>query len=150
MGVLFDYFAAPSDEAAAATIDRDGGPGSPAPVFDTLPVKGVDPVVQLGTLEAQLTGRAYADIVADPRSGRDLASRGGGERLVLTVTDSLAAALAAAPDERLAEVAVPWSETEEFWGQGDPVALADFLRDFAALARRADQAGHRLYCWLSV
>ena len=179
MGVLYDYFSAPSDEAAASTIDRVGGPGSQAvlapvvskrgvfgrkssepapqfiddeslPVFDTLSAKGIDPRVQLGTLEELLTGRAYDDVVADPRSGKDLASRDGGEGLVLTITDSLAGALVAASDEQLAEVAMPWSQTEEFWGQADPGDLAEFLRDLAALARRADAAGHRLYCWLSV
>ena len=185
MGVLFDYFSAPSDEAAASTIDRVGGPGSQAvlasppamltkrrglfgrkpsepvqepqftedvslPLFDTLAVKGIDPLVQLGTLEELLTGRPYDDVVEDPRSGKDLASRNGGEVLVLTITDTLTAALLSASDERLAGVAVPWSQTEEFWGQGDPADLADFLRDLAALARRADAAGHKLYCWLSV
>lgn len=187
MGVMFDYFAAPSDEAAAATIDRVGGPGSqtavaaapvapvqekrglfmrkrsePAPqtppfindetlvVFDTLSVKGIDPLVQLGTLEELLTGRPYDDVVEDERSGKDLASRNGGECLVLTITDTLCAGLAAASDEQLAEVAVPWSQTEEFWGQGDPTDLTEFLRELAALARRADAAGHKLYCWLSV
>lgn len=185
MGNLYDYFAAPSDQAAAATIDRVGGPGSqdvevqtvptskkrslfgrrrsePAhpttrfttdatlPVFDTLSVKGIDPLVQLGTLEEVLTGRAYDDIVADPRSMEVLASRDGGEGLVVTITDSLAAALVTASDERLVEVAVPWSQTEEFWGQADPTDLAEFLREFAALARRAGEAGHRLYCWLCV
>ena len=99
MGVLLDYFAAPSDEAAASTIDRLGGPGSrevealpEAPkrglfgrkrsaadpvvrsdesleVYDTLSVKGIDPLVQLGTLEEVLTGRSYDEIVEDPRSG---------------------------------------------------------------------------------
>ncbi|MFT4084711.1 MAG: hypothetical protein QM638_19200 [Nocardioides sp.] len=185
MGVLFDYFSAPSDEAAAATIDRVGGPGSQAsaapappvqekrglfgrkraepahvapsfiddeslPVFDTVSVKGIDPLVQLGTLEELLTGRPYDDVVEDPRSGKDLASRNGGERMVLTVTDALAAALIAASDEQLGDVALPWSQTEEFWGQGDAAALAQFLRDLAGLARRAETSGYRLYCWLSV
>lgn len=120
------------------------------PVFDTLSVQGIDPLVQMGTLEELLTGRSYDEIVDDPRSGKDLASRDGGERLVLTLTDTLASALVAASDERLAEVAVPWSQTEEFWGQADPTDLTEFLREFAALARRAEGAGHRVYCWLSV
>lgn len=182
MGVICEYFAASSDEAAAATIDRVGGPGSqkvvttpdpvPAkrglfsrkgpspkpqmtideslPIFDTLSVKGIDPLVQLGTLEELLTGRPYDEVIEDPRSGKDLASANGGERLVLTITDALAAALTQASDERLSEVAVPWSQTEEFWGQADPEVLAGFLREFAGLARRAQGAGQRLYCWLCV
>lgn len=115
MGVLFDYFAAASDEEAATVVDRVGGPGSqatmitlpegrqrgifrrkrPAPepalgadpdlvVHDTLSVKGIDPVVQLGTLEELLTGRPYDEVVDDPRSGHNLAMRDGGERLVVT------------------------------------------------------------------
>ncbi|MGW3893448.1 hypothetical protein ACWD69_32860 [Micromonospora chokoriensis] len=81
MGVLYQYFAAGSDEDAAATIDVEGGPGGPEPVspelqaairagdraamsrlmrprvrfseqgLPVLAVKGVDPVVQMGTLE---------------------------------------------------------------------------------------------------
>lgn len=181
VGVLFDYFAAASDEEAAGVIDRLGGPGSQAvsvtprptpkrglfrkkppapvpvidtdpelPVYDTISVKGIDPIVQLGTLEALLTGRPYDDVVEDPRSGHDLASRDGGERLVITITDSLTAALAGATDEALQQVAVPWSQTEEFWGAADPSDLAGFLVDLGELARGAADRGHRLYCWICV
>ena len=85
MGVLFDYFSDASDEAAASAIDRPGGPGSsqashpePRPwhwraPFDTVPLKGIDPLVQLGTLEALLTRRDYALIVAGSRAGHALA-----------------------------------------------------------------------------
>lgn len=70
MGVLFDYFSAASDEVAASTISLPAGPGRPAaqpgrsgfkirrasppkqPAFDTVPAQGIDPLVQLGTLEA--------------------------------------------------------------------------------------------------
>ena len=86
----------------------------------------------------------------DPRSGKDLASANGGELLVLTITGTLAAALARTSDERLSEAAVPWSQTEEFRGQADPAVLAWFLREVAGLARRAEGAGQRLYCWLCV
>lgn len=111
---------------------------------------GIDPVVQMGTLEELLTGRSAEDVAADERAGTDLAVRDGGERLVLTLTDGLSAALVTASDERLAEVAVPWSRTEEFWGGADPDDLAGLLRDLAGLARRADAAGHRPYCWVCV
>ena len=181
VGVLFDYFAAASDDDAGAVIDRIGGPSSQTaaaapdtppgrrwawggrsapgsefvtdpelPVFDTVAVKGIDPVVQLGTLEELLTGRAYDEIVQDPRGGRVIASRDSGTRLVLRLSDSLMGALVLATGELFAAVAIPWSQTEEFWGQGDPEVLADFLNDLAGLARRAQERGHHLYCWVSV
>ena len=177
MGVLFDYFAAGSDEEAASVIDRLGGPGrvpqpsapvteqrrglfrrksesSPstegeARVFDTVS-GGVDPVVQMGTFEELLTGRAYDDVVEDPRSGHAVAERDGGERLVLTLTDNLVEALRQASPDRLTELAVPWSQTEEFWGQGDPQSLAAFLTSLGRLAQRASEKGQRLYCWVCV
>ncbi|MFK0007794.1 hypothetical protein ACIQTZ_12130 [Paenarthrobacter sp. NPDC090520] len=180
MGVLFDYFSAGSDEEAAAVIDRPGGPGYPAAivpsvesrrgffglrrrsaerltssapgplVYETVSVKGIDPVVQLGALEELLTGRAYDDVVDDPRSGHTLATRDGDELLVVTLTDSLFQALACIDDDVIEQAAVPWSESEEFFDAADPRDLADFLKDLSALARRAEAAGHRLYCWASL
>lgn len=179
MSVLFDYFSAGSDEEAATVIDRVGGPGSQAtivqpeptrgifglkrrtvsPVFgtdpelvvyDTVSTKNLDPVVQLGTLEELITGKAYDDIVQDPRSGHEVAIGAGGGRLVLTLTGALTSALAAADDDILEQVAVPWSETEEFGNAADPQDLADFLKSLSRLARRADASGKRLYCWVCV
>ena len=158
MGALFDYFAASSDEQAATAIDRPAGPempddrpGAPHPdPFDTVSVKGIDPVVQLGTLESLLTGRDYDEVVADPRSGEALAVRDRGERVVVTLTDALRDALANAGREQLAAVAVAWSRTEEFWGMGEPDAVTDFLIALAALAHRARHADQRLYCWVCV
>ncbi|MEU3763716.1 hypothetical protein AB0E55_01555 [Amycolatopsis keratiniphila] len=57
MGVLFDYFAAPDNDAAAATIDLVGGPSEAS--LPTVQLKGVDPFVQLGTAESPLTGVDY-------------------------------------------------------------------------------------------
>ncbi|MGH3346362.1 MAG: hypothetical protein ACRDO4_05225 [Nocardioides sp.] len=179
MGVLFDYFAAASDDEAAAVVDRVGGPGSqavlapqpdppkrglfgrrqptPAPelttdpqlaILDTVADTGIEPTVQLGTLEELLTGRAYDDIAVDP--GQVVASRDAGRCMVVSVSDELVTALAASSDGRLAEVVVPWSQTEEFWGDADPADLHAVLRDLAALARRAQNEGLRLYCWVSV
>ena len=173
MGLLCDYFVAPSDDDAAATIDRDGGPGSPmatprlqrgpgsfrrgaesageagpVEVFPTVDAKGIDPVVQMGTLEALLTGRGFDDVLeAQPDV---LAVRNEGERVVVKVSDGLTAALAGTSDDGLAQVAYPWSKTEEFWGAGDPVVLACVLQDLAGLARLAVDRRQALYCWLSV
>jgi hypothetical protein len=45
---------------------------------------------------------------------------------------------------------VPWSQTEEFFGRGDPQILAGLLHELAELARRARHRGERLYCWVCV
>lgn len=111
---------------------------------------GIEPVVQMGTLESLLTGRSYEEVTALHPAGHDLAVRDGGERMVLRLQDSLAEELAAASDDRLTRVAAPWSETEEFWGQADPDDLAFFLRELGRLARQAHASGQHLYCWLSV
>jgi hypothetical protein len=169
VGVLFDYFSAASDEAASSAIDLPGGPGVPlagpsqfglaevhqikapegAP-FDTVLAKGIDPLVQLGTLEALLTGRDYEQIVAGPRAGLALAIRAGGQRMVVTLSDELQAALADADDRQLASVAVPWAQTEEFWGQGDPQDITELLHELAELARRARSRDEGMYCWVCV
>ncbi|HEX5540041.1 MAG TPA: hypothetical protein VFX60_00520 [Micromonospora sp.] len=180
MGVLYDYFAAVSDEHAAATIDLEGGPGGAESVspelqaairvgdreamrrlmmpgvrmsehgLQVLSVKGIDPVVQLGTLEGLLTGVSTEVIFTRPRSGMAVAVRDEGERLVLSLTDELQQLLADQAPEQLEAIAVPWSQTEEFWGRGDPEVLAHFLREMSRLACDACDQGHRLYCWVCV
>jgi len=142
MGVLYDYFAAPSDDAAAATII-----GGPKRRFPTVETKSLDPAVVMGQLEELLTGRAYDDVAEDPRWGDGVAIEHDGDVLVLTVTDGLRDGLAAADD--LDEVAVRWAEVEELDGF-DPALLADVLHDLKALAAEAKRNGERLYCWASV
>ncbi|GAA3757932.1 hypothetical protein [Micromonospora maritima] len=71
MGILCDYFSAPDDEAAAAVADVPGGPGSaPDPGLEVVELKGIQPTVQLGTLEALLTGRDYDAVTENTTSGR--------------------------------------------------------------------------------
>ena len=150
MGVLYDYFAASSDEVAAAVIELPGGPASAAGrSFDTVTGNGVDPVVQVGTLEALLTGRGYDEILqGHHRTGTIVAARNDGQQLVVTLTGELQAALSQADHARLAAVAVPWLQTEEFSGQDDPGIAAQWLDELAGLARRATTRGERLYCWV--
>ncbi len=172
VGVLFDYFAAPSAGAAADTIDWVGGPGRPpittpsarrglfgrrsnAPdavpqaAYRTLSDTGIDPVVQAGTLENLLTGRAFDEILA-ANAGAQVAVRDGGQRLVMKVSDGLVDALSTATADSLANVAEPWSHTEEFWDAGNPEELAGFLSELAALARHARGEGQSVYCWTCV
>ncbi|MFD4671625.1 hypothetical protein ACFWNN_17950 [Lentzea sp. NPDC058450] len=142
MGVLYDYFAAPTDELAATAID-----GGPVHRFPTVETKSLDPAVVMGQLEELLTGRSYDEISDDPRCGEDVAIEHDGEVLVLTVTDGLRDALAAAGD--LDEVAVRWAAIEELDGF-DPEVLAEILRDLRSLAAEAKKNGERLYCWACV
>lgn len=182
MGVLFDYFAAGSDEAAAAMIDQTGGPAGPGgsgplpegyaeavrsgdrealrllmgPKVTTSPTgtlvlqsKGIDPAVQLGTLEALLTDTTYEAVRANPRQAALLASQDD-VLLVLTLTYELQQALAASTPDRLRTAAERWSATDEFHGTADPEDLLAFLDALCDLARRATGAGLRLYCWTCI
>lgn len=149
MGVLFDYFSAPSDAAAGAVVEagpsREEAGELPA-VLDT----GIDPVVMVGTLEALLTGRSYEEVTQDARWGKAVVVLDEGERVVVTLTDQLVHALADADDERLTEVAESWAATEEFHGRGEADVLAGTLGDLATLARGARDAGQGVYCWVCV
>ena len=51
---------------------------------------------------------------------------------------------APSPTPRRNELAVPWAETEEFWGQADPATLAKFLAKLAGLAIHAQQKEQHL------
>jgi hypothetical protein len=172
---MYEYFAAPADASAAEMIQA--GPGGPLPASPALQealrsrdrealrlamrpkvrlsdsdvlvlaTKGIDPVIQMRTLEALLTGEQYDVIAGRPRAGHVVAERDQGAALVVTLTDELLAALAAAPRDQIVAAAAPWSEDEEFYGQADSEALADFLLELADLARQAGRRGERLYCW---
>lgn len=174
MGLLTDYFVAPSDDDAAATIDRDSGPGRPAPpkpaprsglfrrrtqatpsgvsevLYPTVDGGGIEPSVQMGQLEALLTGRTIDEVLEANVPGDVIADRDGGQRVVVRLSDALTVALADASDAELAAVAEPWSRTDEFWGRADPSDLAQLLGDLAELARQARERGEALYCWIVV
>ena len=149
----------PSSNAVAHTVEKKKGlfgrkteieitftDDASLPIYETLSVRGIDPVVQLGTLEELLTGRSFEDILDDP-SAEDIAT--DGERLVLRLNDALPPALIAATNQRLAEVATPWAQTEEFGGGADPADLVEFLTGLRELAQRSASRGERLYCWVS-
>lgn len=140
MSVLTEYFVAATDDVAAS-VDAD------APPQQALHGGGIEPTVHLATLEELLTGRSFDDILddeADPVADRD-----DGDDLVVRLSDELLRALVAAPDGRLDELAVPWSQTEELEG-ADPAVLAEFAHALAALARQARADGASVYCWVHV
>lgn len=163
MGLLCDYFAAQTDEIAASTIDWVGGPSRPGkrarrgllrrgPLlesFSTVDMKGIEPTVQMATLEAIITGRS-ADAILGETVGNTVAARDGGQRVVVRLTDTLQAALVQATDEELADAVERWAHTEEFWGQGDPMDLRPLVHELASVAKEASHRGQRLYCWVCV
>ena len=172
MGIDHTYLVAPGDADAAAAGVRPGGPlGRPAvtgtrrtgwfrreavtvefgPAWPGFTTRGWEPTVLMGTLEELLTGRPYDAVAADPRFA---SSPGSGpadaDDVVVTLTDTLRDALAAASDRRLTEVATSWSRTEELqqagWEHTTVEDHAGFLRRLRDLARTAAVDGHRLYC----
>ena len=140
---LIDYFTAPSDADAARVLPGSGGPAALG--FDTLAANGIDPAVTLGTLESILTDRSYDEVATESRQCH-LLTDGEAEAFVVTVTDTVRDALAAASAERLRQAAEPWAATEELAGTA-PAMLAETLEQLAALARRALERTHHLYCW---
>lgn len=142
MGVINTYFIASSHEAAAAAVG-EGPAGLPA-------VDAVDATVQAGTLLALLTGRDYDEIVSDTSWARLVSDPDDESAWVVSMPDAFTSALAAASDEKLAEVVGPWSQTEEFWGSGDPEQLLPMLREWRDLALRAADEGAALYCWMAL
>lgn len=159
--VRFEYFAAPGDAEAAATIDLEFGSGSAEPletsaatpetaVTTVITASDIDPVVQMASLEELLTEHTFEEIRQDPRSGLAVAIRNGGNQVVAALTDSLAAKLSLATMDELALIAEDWARTEEFWGEADPVDLMIFLGELASLAASATAANHRLYCRINL
>ena len=104
----------------------------------------------MGKLEELLTGRSFDEILADP-SGEMVASRDGGERLVLAITENLQQALGDLPDNRIDEVARQWSIPDEYYGTGgDPSVLGPALRNLRDLLRSGKSRSEKLYCWVCV
>lgn len=145
MGLICDYFAAPSDESAAEVVDHDGGPA-----FPTVPGGRIDSIVVLGTVTALLTGRTFSEVLAAGDRRDPVAMQDDGTELVLRVDDVVVDALTGADDAALTAVAVPWSRTDELAGASDPDTLATFLRELAGLARDGRARGEALYCWVCV
>jgi len=147
MTLAYEYFAAPSDEDAVRVLELVGaGPGRVvAGGFDIIDGAGIEPTVNLVDLEELLTGVAYDVITENPRAGETLASQDD-QGMVITITDSLQAALSRIDDNRLAPLAADWSHAEEFGGEVSPGDLRAFLADLSGLAKRALDRNERLYC----
>ncbi|MQS14777.1 hypothetical protein F7Q99_21560 [Streptomyces kaniharaensis] len=143
MGNIYDYYAA-TDDTQALGVFEDGRIDDP---FGTVGLKGVDPYLLLGAVEAHLTGVPEEQVEADPRFCELLSDPQHEGHWLVSLTDSLRDALAVATSGRLQEAAFVWTLAEDGAGQ-DAELVADFLRRLAELARDAGQRG--LYCGMSL
>jgi len=162
MGVLYDYFAAASDEHAAYALKRRSGPATHGrsgllrrtiePPFDTVQTKWIEPVTVLGQLEAMLTGVSWEDEILprDRSLGDGKLKTEKGDSGLMAVADQTRDALADVDDTRLPELTRRWSTLGTFGGRADLADLEDVLRDLVSLSRRARERGDRLYCWWSL
>lgn len=153
MGILTEYFAAPTDDAAATVLNAPGGPSAPdrrtdQPPFDAVGLPSIDPFVMLGTLAQVLSGRPYGEVTAHPRHGALVCSGGDEGPWIVTVSEDLVADLVAAPSSRLAETARAWARTTG--ATVPPHRLVAAVLALAALAGRASAARQSVYCWTSL
>ncbi|MEU4180853.1 hypothetical protein [Streptomyces sp. NPDC026589] len=144
MGNIYDYYAA-TDDSQALALFEDGCTDDP---FGMLGLKGADPYLLLGTVEAHLTGVSEEQVEADPRFCELLNDAEHEGPWLVSLTDSLRDALATATPERLLETATAWTHTEDGDGE-DPALLADFLERLSELARDA-RPRRSLYCGMSL
>ncbi|MFG3015547.1 hypothetical protein ACGFZB_34930 [Streptomyces cinerochromogenes] len=143
---LCDYFSAADDQAAVAVLQTPGGPGQTE--LDVVFLKNIDPVVAIAQLEAVMTGCSYEEASERPRSGQLLSKPEDGPPFVVSLSDTLIDALAAATQGGLGRFAEPWSVTDELRQIGISIEdAAAALRNLAGLAQRAQASGQRLYCW---
>ncbi|GGN46145.1 hypothetical protein [Streptomyces fuscichromogenes] len=145
---LSDYFSAADDRAAIAVLQTRGGPEKAG--LDVVLLENIDPVVAMARLEVAMTGCSYEEARELPRSGEQLSSPEG-ESLVVSVSDSLAGALAAASRDDLVRSAELWSMTDELREEGISVEVTvEILEELAGLAHRALASRMLLYCWLAL
>jgi hypothetical protein len=105
-------------------------------VYDGFGTRGCDPMVTMGTLESLRTDIRYDELEGNPEwGGSPTESEPPDSFGVMTLTERLRDALAAATDVDLNRVAEPWSRTEEPSGMGwDGATVADHLHLRRAVA----------------
>ena len=180
MGVMYDYFTALSDEAAAAAIDVPGGPGGPPPPLpmpfrDLVAQHGIEGARQflkstvrisdsgipvLSTKGFDPTEDLYAvhalltdarfDDVLNRLGDTVIAERDGGERLIQSIGAEVRDALAESTADRLQRVAREWVEAEAPHRRVDLEGTSGLLEQLAELARTACARGEGMYCWVCV
>lgn len=141
MGMSYEYFTAATQTEAQATLQR-----GPRGRFRSIDPVGIDPLVQLGTLETLVTGRSFTDQLNDPFYREEVAGDLGGKRSVVRIDRPFVHAVSNADQEHLLALAEIWAADEEFNGSARPGDLKAFLKEFQELCEAIDDAGD-LYCW---
>jgi hypothetical protein len=155
MGVLFDYFRAPSDAVVVELMDKHDG-DSPGGIEGWSPIvdlKAVDPAIVLSRLVGFIAGglspaAAARDRLVWPVGGEnDMDYQGP---WVTNLADEVRDALAGLDDARLHEAATSWTGIEEFSHYSDNTveSSAAIIMLLVELARAARDAGEHLYCWI--
>ncbi|MFJ9901015.1 hypothetical protein ACIQPR_47690 [Streptomyces sp. NPDC091280] len=143
---LSDYFLAADDQAAVTVLQVLGGPSRAD--LDVVLLENFDPVAAIPQLEAIMTGCSFEEASDHSRSGQMLSDPQGEGAFVVSLRDTLTAALASASQDDLLRFAEPWSRTDELEQLGMSVEVtAEILEVLAGLARRAQASSERLYCW---
>jgi len=133
MSSIVEFFIAPGVDAAAAVADH--GPD------------GVNEVARYGNFDPVTTTGEWESSFGIVRDDGPRIIAGDGRPLVLAVSASLQAALAAADEEQLAEAAARWAGLSADGEEIHPEFASDMLSQIASLARTATHRGHRLYYW---
>ncbi|MGW7041357.1 hypothetical protein ACWGDT_01245 [Streptomyces avermitilis] len=148
MGVRYDYFAAADDAGALARLHGDLGAVDDE--FGLTGLKGADPELVLGPVEAVLTGRSVAEVEDDPRFVHLISDPQAEDRYLVTLTGTLRDALAGARPEQLEQTATTVVSGPEDSAGWDADLLADFLQRLAELSRHARVPHQQLYCLISL
>jgi hypothetical protein len=162
MGVICDYFRAADGREAARVMERLGGPLGPAPAFDGVETKGIDPAVILGQLVAFIRRVPWeVDLVPTTMVWPSPETKPPSEEAYNRLPESspwktgpwleelsprVRDTLATVEDARFSELAAQWAGVEELY-DADERDLLVLIKDLVGLARRARDAGDKVYCW---
>lgn len=143
MAIQIDYFAASTDDEAAATINLEAGPRSES--SDVVPSQDVDPGLALGYLNEVLTGVPVEEFL-DGEWPALVAQSNDEQRFVLQVDPGFVT-LMTTREGPYDDLAHQWAKAKapdgaDEWAP-DSRDLADFLNDFAQLCFRAMDEGDR-------
>lgn len=138
MGLLTDFFVAPSGSLDPATV-KDGPDG----IHPTARWKNVD-TVKLATLQNLLTGEDYDVAMARLEKGSRSPIEDEGP-WTYELPEGLVKALVGLTPQRTREIAELWIKTEEWMADGTDAESTDsfveMLESFSSLARKAVAGG---------